>query len=150
MQKLEQRIHICEISSFCHWLKPATLVAADCESQAWRKQRKPIQNLEYLWCLEGQHQSRRRRKVEELPGSPAGISPPSFRRIFVSSAFLRELCQLWILSIDGRVFPGEQTLLPTLGRAQEMSSVLMTQKRVWVCSLLLPQLFPVLPSPPDS
>lgn len=47
MQKLEQRIHICEISSFCHWLKPATLVAADCESQAWRKQRKPIQNLEY-------------------------------------------------------------------------------------------------------
>lgn len=39
MQKLEQRIHICRISSFCHWLKPATPMAADHESQACRKQK---------------------------------------------------------------------------------------------------------------
>lgn len=143
-------------------------MAADCESQACRKQRKSIQSLEYLWCQEGKHQGLATMELLEkegwgaaLQGSPASrifstkskelthrmenLCPPCFSERSLSVVSCSEFYQLMTpFSLENKPFS------PCWGRAQEVGCVLKTQELVWVCSFLFPQLFPALLSPPDS
>lgn len=141
MQKLEQRIHICRISSFCHWLNPATPMAADHESQACRKQkihpksgisnicgvRRDSSRTQPPWC----HWRRKAEdpprvsslqdlstKWKELPCRMENLCLPCFSWEKSGSCAMQ-----WILSIDELISLENKPFSPRWGQAQEMGWV---------------------------
>lgn len=139
MQKLEQRIHICRISSFCHWLNLATPMAADHESQACRKQKiHPKSGISVvlggtapglshhgatgegrLRTLQGSPACRNlSTKWKELPCRMENLCLPCFSWEKSGSCAMQ-----WILSIDELISLENKPFSPRWGQAQEMGWV---------------------------